>query len=139
VNKRHFFVRPVQKTDADSFVEWSRNNKAFDPGVVKYPSTTIRVVYNSEGPVLFGPVQRPLFLDSLAINPGATNEMVSAGMKALTQDAVSQAHINGAGEIYFVASDENTAAFAERHGYEKIKVPVYRVKISDLEKPQIPE
>jgi hypothetical protein len=134
MHRRHCFVRPVRKLDAEKFVEWSRNNPAFDPEVAKYPSTTVRVVYNSEGPVLYGPVQKPLFLDALAINPTAPPEIIAAGMKALTQDAVSQAWVYGAGEIYFVASDKDTADFAERHGYEKLEASVYKLRISKLEK-----
>jgi len=140
VNKRHIFVRPVRKTDTEKFVEWSigTKNNLFDPDVVKYPSTTVRVAYNSEGPVVFVPVQRPLMLEALAINPTSGPIEVASALKALTQDAVAQCHLNGAGELYFLCRDQLTSDFAEKHGYEKINVQLYRIKLADLEKPEVP-
>jgi hypothetical protein len=141
MNRRHIFVRPIRSEDAKTFVEWCRDtkNNLFDPEVVKYPSTTVRVAYNSEGPVVFVPVQRPLMLEALAISPKASELDVATGLKALTQDAVAQAHICGAGEIYFLCRDELTSKFAERHGYEKINVQLYRIKLTELEKPEDPK
>lgn len=140
MKSRHVFVRPVRKTDVSQFVEWSRDtkNNLFDPEVVNYPSTLVRVAYNCLHSIVFVPVQRPMMLEALAINPEATEMEVAAGLKELTQDAVSKAHDLGAGEIYFLCRDEVTSAFAEKHGYEKINVPVYRIKLSDLEKPENP-
>jgi len=47
---------------------------------------------------------------------------------------VTQAHIQGRGEIYFIGSDEMTSAFAENHIFERVDAPVYRVRVRNLEK-----
>jgi hypothetical protein len=71
-------------------------------------------------------------LESLAPRPGATKEQIALAMKELTQNAVTQAHLGGSGEIYYLGSDKNTDEFAVHHLFEELPYRVFRVKLADL-------
>src|SRR5271157_4865392 len=133
---RHIFVRSAQPSDAEKFTEWSKNtpNNLFDQDVARYPTTTTRCAFDNAGPIVFVPVQRPLMLDALAINPKADPLSVALALKELTQDAVSSAYDEGRGEIYFFCHDDSTIEFAKKHAYEEMKVKVFRIKTNALEK-----
>jgi len=71
-------------------------------------------------------------LESLAPRPGATKEQVALAMKELTQNAITQAHISGAGEIYYLGSDADTDALSTNQIFEEVKMKVFRVKVREL-------
>jgi N-acetylglutamate synthase-like GNAT family acetyltransferase len=73
-------------------------------------------------------------MEALAINPAAKETEIAAGLNAAMQLIVSQCHIRGIGEVYFLCADESTKKFAEHHGFEKVPFDLYRLKIGDLEK-----
>ena len=133
---RHIFVRPARPADAEKFKQWSLGTKQnlHDPDVALYPSTTTRCAFDSSGPIVFVPFQRPIMLDALAINPESDKVSIAVALKELTQDAVSTAYNEGRGEVYFFCSEPLTQEFCQRHGYIKMEVPVYRMKVSNLEK-----
>jgi hypothetical protein len=133
--REHIFVRPARPADAPAFTKWSLETKQnlFDPDVVRYPSTVVWMAFNKKGPVAFLPIQRPLLLDALAINPDADAAEVGTALKELTQNAVTQAHALGAGEIYFLCKDESTMEFAKRHAYEEMPWKLFRIKLKNLE------
>ena len=134
---KHIFVRPIRPGDSAQFVEWSRNtkNNLFDADVPLYPTSVVRCAFDSSGPVVYAPLQFPVFIEALAINPNSSEMQIASGLKALTQDAVSQAYIRGSGEVYFVCKDESTIKLAVHHGYKEMPYKVYRIKLNDLEKP----
>ena len=129
-------MRPCRQTDTEKFIEWGRGtaNNLFDPAVVKYPSTYTRCVFDMKGPLLYTAVQKPLMIEALAFRPESGNLDRAVAMKELTQDTVSQAYLQGSGEIYFLCRDEDTSAFAANQLFEEVKHKVYRVRLSDLEK-----
>lgn len=136
MGKNHVFVRPARPNDREQFVNWTLSTKdnLFDSGVVTYPSTYVRCAFNKSGPIAFIPIQRPLMMEALAINPDADKIDVAAALKELTQDTVTHAYQLGAGEVYFLCSEPTTEAFAERNGFERLPYSVFRMKLSDLEK-----
>ncbi len=71
-------------------------------------------------------------LESLAPRPGATKEQLALAMKELTQNAVTQAYIMDAGEIYFLSSDPETDKFASDKIFQEVPCKVFRVKLKDL-------
>jgi hypothetical protein len=131
---RHIFVRPATKEDADLFLEWSRStpNNGWDSEVAKYPSTVTWCAYDRHGPLAFMPVQCPLMMDSLASRPGASKSEIAVALKELTQANVTLAHSKGAGEIYFLGTDDGTDAMAQNQIFEKLNYTVYRLKLKDL-------
>lgn len=80
------------------------------------------------------PLQRPFVMESLAPRPDATKHEISAALKEFTQNAVTQAHIQGAGEILFLGTDQGTDHLAENQIFEKLPYVVYRLRIKDLQK-----
>lgn len=132
--RNHLFVRPAKPEDSEQFTEWSRNTakNEFDPHVAAYPSTITWCVYDRHGPLAFMPMQVPLMMESIATRPGASKLEIAAAMKELTQEFVTQAHIRGSGEIYFLGSEEGTDNMASNQIFEKLPFTVYRLRIKDL-------
>jgi hypothetical protein len=133
--RRHLYCRPAKFEDSTIFEEWSRitPNNGFDPDVPKYPSTITWCVYDQHGPLAYMPVQHPLMMESVASRPGASTLEIAAALKEFTQNCVTQSHVRGAGEIYFLGSDSATDWFAEHQMFERVTVPVYRLKLKNLE------
>ena len=135
--KRHVYVRPARPEDASLVVKWSAEtaNNLWDPEIGKHPGTVTLCAYDAEGPLVFMPVQRALMLEALAIRPGASGMDVAVALKELTQACVTMAHAGGAAECYFICKDPSTEAFAAHQVFEKLPWAVYRLRLSDLEKP----
>ena len=133
---RHIFVRPAKPDDAQMFFDWSRENpdNGFDPEVAKYPSTFVLCAYDQEGPVAFQPVQQCFMLDAFAARPGVTKLQTASAMKELVQATVTQAHIKGVGEIYFLGTEAGTNAMAGNHIFEELPYRIFRCKTADLER-----
>lgn len=132
---RQIWVRPAMQGEGEIVLQWMMANpeNGFDPDVICYPSTMTFCAFDQNGPIAYMPVQRPLMLESLAIKPDAAPERVSLALKELIQQAITQAHIQGAGEIYFLGSSDETNKFAANQLFEELPYKVYRVKLADLE------
>lgn len=128
------YVRPAQSHEGQLVFDWGMENAKgnFDPEVARFKSSITWCAYDTDGPVCFQTIQRPLMLESLAPRPGTTKQQLASAMKELTQNAVSQAHVMEAGEIYFLGSDEGTDAFATNHIFEELPYKVFRCKLADL-------
>ena len=134
MNNRHIYVRPAEPQEAQLFFDWAAENThgEFDPEVAKFKSSRTWCAYDKDGPLVFQTIQQPLMLESLAPRPGATKEQVAMAMKELTQNAITQAHLGGSGEIYYLGSDEDTDAFSTNQIFEELPFKIFRVKLKDL-------
>jgi len=133
---KHIFVRPARPSELPQFLDWAQKteNNEFDPSVVRHPTTFTLVAFDKDGPLVYMPIQQPLMLESLAIRPGAETSDIAMAMKELIQAAVTCAYSKGAGEVYFLSTEEGTSEMAEKQaGFEKLPWAVYRVKLRDLE------
>lgn len=128
------YVRPAQSHEGQLVFDWGMENAKgnFDPEVARFGSSITWCAYDADGPLCFQTIQRPLMLESLAPRPGATKQQIASAMKELTQNAVTQAHVMEAGEVYFLSSDEDTDEFAANHIFEKLPYSVFRVKLRNL-------
>lgn len=128
------YVRPAQPHEGQLVFDWGMENSKgnFDPEVARFGSSITWCAYDKDGPLVFQTIQRPLMLESLAPRPRATKQQIASAMKELTQNAVSQAHVMQAGEIYFLGSDKDTDEFATNHIFEELPYKVFRVKLKDL-------
>lgn len=133
--RKPIFVRPARAEDNEIFLEWSRNtpSNGFDTEVARYKSTITWCAYDKFGPLAFMPVQVPLMMESIASRPGASKLEIAQALKELIQQCITQAHIQGAGEILFFGSENGTNALAENQIFEKLDYTVYRLKVKDLE------
>ena len=130
------YVRQISPEELDIFLAWSVENvdkSEFDPAVPLFPSSTTWCAYDKDGPLAYQTLQQPIMLESLAPRPGATRQQVSSALKELTQNAITQAHCRGSGEVYFLSTDEETSGFAAHHIFEELPFKIYRVKLKDLE------
>ena len=137
MKRRHTFVRPARPEDRELFVKWTLENASrngADPDVITYPTTFVLCAFNDKGPLVFMPVQQPLFLDSLAIRPDADPIEVAGAIRDLVKACIMQAHLKGAGEIYFISDEETIQTFAKNQLFHKLPVNLYRVKLADIEK-----
>ena len=134
----HIFVRPAREEDREQFIQWSlkTENNLLDPDVIKYPSTLVWCAFDENGPIVYVPVQQPLFMESLAINPEASPALVAMALKELTQNLVTQAYLRGSGELYFLCRDEATIKFAKKQAWKEQPWRVFKIKVKDLESPQ---
>lgn len=135
--RKYTYVRPARPEDRELFVKWTEDNlsrNAADPEVITYPTTFVLCAYDDKGPLVFMPIQQPLFLESLAIRPDADVISVAGALRDLFKAVVTQAHLKGSGEIYFISDEESIQEFAKNQVFKKMPVSLYRVKLSDLEK-----
>lgn len=133
---RRLWVRPARPDDALQFAEWSLANphNGFDPAVPAYPSSLTLCAYDEHGPLAYLPLQQPVFLESLALRPDATPAETALALRELTQAAVTHAHARGAGELYFLGTEDGTNRMAENQLFERLPWPVYRLRLRDLDK-----
>lgn len=114
--------------EASRFLAHTEGN-LFDPSVLSYPATKVFKTHDGPRNVMFMPVQQCQVWESLGINPDASELEVAASLKALAQVLRFMAKADGQGEIYFLCSHELTQKFAEKHGFERINTPVFRMKL----------
>ncbi len=134
--RRHIFCRPVRSADSEQFKQWSIANASknnFDPDVPNFPSTFVLCAYDKTGPLCYMPIQSPFFMEGIAPRPGLSKEDTAICLKEFTQAAVTQAHIKGVGEIYFLGSEDGTDAMATNHVFEELPYRVFRLKLKDTE------
>ena len=127
------FVRPYRTADLEKLVAWGSANPAWDAKVLNYSSSFALAAFNNAGTLGFLPVQRPLVMEAIGFHPLATDPQKALVMKELTHALILQAYILGAGEIIFLGSNEGTNEFAQRQGFKRLDMSVYRVRVGDLE------
>lgn len=124
-------IRIAGQEDAQRIIEWSFANREandLDPDVLNYPLTEIFCAENGK-PLGYLPAQLAAVLESFAPNPEATEQEKNAALYGLTDAIVETAANKGIKEIYFIGSNEEVNAFAERLGFKRIDLPVYRLKV----------
>ena len=132
-------VRPLDNSkhpkDGEMFLGWAKENEhgEFDPAVALFPSSFTWCAYDKDGPLAFQTIQQPFMLETLAFRPGATHRQKTVAIRELTHNAIAQASLKGAGEVYFVATEEGTNDLADSQMFEELPWRVFRAKIRDLE------
>jgi hypothetical protein len=130
---KQIFVRTAGPDDADKFANWAAQNPAMDARSLVYPSSFTLVAYDDSGPLSFLPVQQPFYMEAMSFRPDATESEKALAMKELTHALITFCHQKGAGEIYFMGSNEHTNAFAERQGFSELPWRTFRVRLHELE------
>jgi len=133
-SRRNVFVRSIRQDEAQMYFQWATESSIneFDPDVALSDTSTTWCAYDRDGPLAYQTLQQPIFLESLAPRPGITKEQAALALKELTQNAITQAHLRGIKEIYFLGSDKDTDEFASNHIFERVNMPLFRLKVKDL-------
>ena len=132
------FVRPARPEDSILFAEWYKNSPSFNPEVIQFPETYVLCAFDRGKILGFMPVQSLSYvssqvLDSLVMNPEATNLEIAGAMRELVKHAITIGYMKNCDQIYFIGDHPETNSIAERI-FEKVEFPVYRLKLKDLEK-----
>jgi len=72
-------------------------------------------------------------LESVAVNPESSPHEVAHALVLAVKAIEYQAHRAGQREVYFLASDANTAKGAEHLGYAEVDMKVYRKRLGGAE------
>ena len=124
-------VQPAEPGDAEKALEWANNiaeQNLFDPEEWLYPCSVLLKVENGE-PLLFASAQIAVVMGSLAPKPDLTPSEAAVAMKELVKAVSLLALQTGLREVYFFSADSNVNALAQRHGFERIDQPMYRLKL----------
>lgn len=117
--------------DRAQFEQWlemaQERNHADDHA--KTAATVLEAVNGKGDTICYMPVVPVIMLESLAPKPGATPIEMANALKTLVVGAAQLAAAGGSHELVFWASDEATAALAERGGFEKMSMPMYRLRL----------
>ena len=109
---------------------WLDRVPEFDSGILAYPTTRLLCAYNSH-PVGFLPVHKAAILETLALNPEASNEDKAQAMRDLVKAATLTASSDGIKEIYFLGTDKHVIDIATKPGvgFEELPWKIYRMKL----------
>ena len=118
--------------DIEPVIDWCQANSernAFDRDVLTYPSTKVLAAHNNGTVYAYLPIQGTAMLESIGPNPEATPMQIAQGVMEMTKGAALLAYSAGYRELYFLASDENTAIGAKLMGFEELSFKVYRKRL----------
>lgn len=122
---------PSTEQEAKELIAWSveglANNNYFDPNVLFYPATIKLCAGSDSKRVVYVPVQHVLMLESLAINPEASKTEVAVGLRVAVNACQLLAQQAGIGEIYFLGTNDQTNAFAQKHGFTEVPWKAYKM------------
>lgn len=116
-------------------VRWAAFNPAWDQRALAYSFTW--AAYSGPDVIAFQPVQRPVLLEAAVFHPSASDQQRALAMKEITHTIITHAYEGMpqgiAGEIMFLGSDHRTNIFAEHQGFRLVDLPLYRVRLRELE------
>lgn len=117
-------TKPEELTEAFAWLKANADRNFVDWKAVAV--STLLKATNGERNVLHIPVRPAYVLESLAPNPQATSLELATGMAEAVKIVQWDAREKGIKEVCFLASDQATARFAERHGAVKVVLPLYK-------------
>jgi len=124
----------VELPQIKAWLEARKTRNQFDPAIFNYPTLEVIAATNgAEKPHVYLPVQKAAVLESVAVNPESTPTEVAHALVMAERAAEYSAHASGCREIYFLASDQNTAAGAKHLGFEEMDMKVYRKRLGGPE------
>lgn len=132
MSRKDIQIRPLGPGDIDQLLQWMNriaDKNLFDPEVLLYKSTATLVAEN-EKVVLYAPLQTVVILESLAPNPEASELDVAVALRKVVDGVSLLSRLNGLSEVYFLSKDETVNRLAEHHGFERLDIPVLRLKLN---------
>ena len=116
--------------DRERFLEWlEANEERGQPDDNSRNAATVLEAVNKSDTICYMPVVPVIMLESLAPKPGVTAFEMTHALKALVHAAGVLAAINGARELVFWGTDEATCKVAEYVGFERVNMPMYRMRL----------
>jgi hypothetical protein len=129
---KHISVRSPETKDSQNYAEWLRaaeDKNLVDYSVYSYPTCNTAVVEQDGEPVLMNSFHLVLMQEALAPKPGISPKDMAYALRGLNDALKRLAKVSGVKEIWFGCKDESTCKFAERHGFERLPFPVFRMRV----------
>lgn len=92
-------------------------------------ATVLEAVDRDGATICYMPMVPVIMLESLAPKPGATAFEMTHALKTLVHGAGVVAAAQGARELVFWGTDEATNRVAEYVGFERVSMPLYRLRL----------
>ena len=129
---KQLFIRGGRPDDTVEILKWLKENKQgrFDSAILNYPTLQVLTSYKENGPtVCHLPLQRVLMMETIARNPQASSLDVAQSLRDLTKGAQLVADAQGIKEVYFLGGDGLVGEMAVAHGFSKLDMDVFRMKL----------
>lgn len=136
--RERFQGRTAEPKDAQNYWSWllaASDRNLVDTKVYEYPTTNTIVVDKDNEPVLMNSFHLVLMQEALAPKPGISNKDEAIALLELFTCIHNLAEATGIKEVWFTCADPNLEQFILRKGFEKIKTPVFRMKIGSSTDP----
>lgn len=128
---RQLKLRFATPEDAPQIIEWLNANplNEYDSVICKYPSLHVIASYAPDGVICYLPTQKVLVLESLAVNPKASELEKAQALRDLTKAAELLANSEGIREVWFLDGAGGVGEMARSHGFEELPYKVFRLKL----------
>ncbi len=117
---RDIHARPSRAGDITELDDALRStDNCFDPEILQY-SHNIRFLTAARGKdaIAHIPVQSVLMLESLGINPTASENDLARALNELIRYVLTLMHEGNFNEMYFIGTDARVCKVAENHGFK---------------------
>lgn len=112
-------VRPANKDDAAQCAEWMAANDQNDASLGSLVGAHVTAIDNDKGTVLYVPAKLVLMLDSLAINPDASQYAICRSLDAFL------ATLPGGVDVYYLSrGGQQLDKHAKRRGFKELPFKV---------------
>lgn len=110
---KQLLVKLAEPKDHSEIVEWLNGNPSnqFDSAILSYPTLQVVTAYNGRN-VMHLPMHKCMVMESLAINPEATEMEKAQALRDLTKAAELLASQSGIKELYFEPTEDQVKAIA---------------------------
>ena len=129
---KHIWVEKTTVEELPEAFKWLKRiaeKNLIDWDVLTFPATTMLKATDGGKNILHVPVQPVYMVESLGISPDASPLDTAKALSEVMQIVRWESQKAGQGEVYFLCSDEETKKFAEHHGFERVNIPLYRMKV----------
>jgi hypothetical protein len=127
----HTMYVAIPCRDHARFLEWleanEERNHADDND--RNAATVMEAVSGRDDTICYMPVIPVIMLGALAPKPGATPFEMTHALKAMVAATAMLAAANGARELVFWGTNEATAKVAQYVGFEKVEMPLWRLRL----------
>lgn len=118
-----------EKLMATEFFMRLSDKNCYAPEVLTYPATSILKAERDGKVILYVPVQTCYVMEALGIAEGASFTETAESLKQAVHAVAWEARKAGHGELLFFCKDKQTSDFAERHGFESVNLPCFRLRL----------
>lgn len=127
-------LRYARPDEGEQILGWLKGNPQnfFNPRILKYPTLRMLCSYDESGPVAYVPVHTVLMMESVALNPEASEMNVAQALRDLVKGSQLIADAGGMREIYFLGGHGGVgemAASPKGHSFTEVNLAGQQAKV----------